>query len=167
MLLSTPLTCQTQAVFDRWFFFDLRNNAGIAMARFIPEDRRKYDPQFNKAKSIGEYGERVAEKFLRRQKYQILVRNYTSDWGEIDLVCRHENTLVFVEVKTRAANAEVRPALAVDSSKRRRIIRTARAYLREIHNPPITTRFDIVEVLLAIGEPPSCTLLRSAFGLEP
>ncbi len=68
--------------------------------------------------------------------------------GEIDLVFRDGDCLVFVEVKTRAAGGPVRPLAAVDADKRLRLAHAALDYLRELRNPAVTFRFDIVEVLL-------------------
>jgi putative endonuclease len=67
--------------------------------------------------------------------------------GEIDLVCRDREVLVFVEVKTRTSEEFGRPAAAVDRAKRRRIIRAAIAWLRMLDLPDIAFRFDIVEVV--------------------
>jgi putative endonuclease len=114
----------------------------------------------------GVLGEREAARALRRAGYKILVRNYSSRWGEIDLVCRHENTLVFVEVKTRAADALERPARAVHRSKRRRLIRTAQAYVQELGDPSIPQRFDIVEVLLHDEGRAECHILPHAFTVD-
>ena len=85
--------------------------------------------------------------------------------GEVDLVCRHGGTLVFVEVKTRSSLAYGRPADAVDADKERLLILGARAWLRLLHRPETPVRFDIVEVLMTPEEIPRCTLIENAFGL--
>jgi len=114
----------------------------------------------------GTLGEHEAARTLRRAGYKILVRNYATRWGEIDIVCRHEHTLVFVEVKTRAADALARPASAVHRSKQRRLIRTAQAYVQELGDPSIPQRFDIVEVLLHDDGRAECTLIPHAFTVD-
>ena len=117
---------------------------------------------------LGQRGERAAARFLRRRGYKVLYRNYRAPrGGEVDITCRHGNTLVFVEVKTRtvSANAKGRPADAVDHTKRKLITRGARAWLRMLDNPEIAYRFDIVEVLTAPGEKPSCHVIEGAFTL--
>jgi putative endonuclease len=76
------------------------------------------------------------------------VANFRSERGEIDLVFKDEDCLVFVEVKARSSEEWVRPASAVDEERRWRLSRTALDYLRQIRNPKIKVRFDIVEVLL-------------------
>ena len=87
--------------------------------------------------------------------------------GEIDLVCRHKETLVFVEVKTRSSLAYGRPSEAVDADKERLLIKGARAWLRMLHRHDIPVRFDIVEVLMQPGTPARCTLIENAFALPP
>ena len=120
-------------------------------------------PRNHSSKDIGIYGERIAEKFLKRQEYEILVRNYESDHGEIDLVCRHQKTLVFVEVKARGESSIERPARAVGEKKQKKIIRTAYTYLSEISERDMPLRFDIVEVYLSSRQKPRCELIQSAF----
>src|SRR5438046_1230688 len=100
----------------------------------------------------GRLGERAARKHLRRAGLKFLAANFHSSRGEIDLVFRDEDCLVFVEVKTRSSENWTRPAAAVNARKRRLLTTTAFDYLRLIQNPPIKIRFDIVEVLLSDGE---------------
>lgn len=82
-------------------------------------------------------------------------------------MCRDkaENTLVFVEVKTRTGDERGRPADAVDHDKQRRVARGAMAWLRLLNFPDIRFRFDIVEVLAADRAKPAVTLIRNAFPL--
>ena len=113
----------------------------------------------------GRLGERAAQKQLRRQGLKFLTANFRSEHGEIDLVFREEEILVFVEVKTRSSEDWSRPAAAVDARKRRLLSRTALDYLRLLHNPPVKFRFDIVEVLLTDGEVREVRHLPNAFPL--
>src|SRR6266850_1833899 len=99
----------------------------------------------------GELGERAAKKHLRGLGLKFLTANYRSKRGEIDLVFRDGDCLVFVEVKTRSSEDWVRPAAAVDKERRQRLTRAALDYLRLLRNPPVKLRFDIVEVLLENG----------------
>ena len=96
----------------------------------------------------GVLGERAARKELQRQGLKFLTANFRSPRGEIDLVFRDEDCLVFVEVKTRSSEEWTRPAAAVNAERRRRLTRCALDYLRLLRNPPVKLRFDIVEVLL-------------------
>ena len=85
--------------------------------------------------------------------------------GEVDLVCRHGDTLVFVEVKTRRSAAGGRPAEAVDAEKQELVTRGARAWLRLLKNQKPAYRFDIVEVLAEPGREIACTVIENAFAL--
>lgn len=96
----------------------------------------------------GKRGELEAQRFLKRKGYRLLARNFASPRGEIDLVFRQRDCLVFVEVKTRSSEQWGRPASAVKSAKRRHLSLAALDYLRLIGNPKVPIRFDIVEVVL-------------------
>jgi putative endonuclease len=96
----------------------------------------------------GELGERVAKKHLKKQGLKFLTANFRTERGEIDLVMRDRDCLVFVEVKTRSSEEWTRPAAAVNAERRRRLTRAGLDYLHLLKNPPIKVRFDIVEVLL-------------------
>jgi putative endonuclease len=100
----------------------------------------------------GALGERAAKKHLQQLGLKFLTANFRSERGEIDLVFRDEDCLVFVEVKTRSSENWVRPAAAVNARKRRLLSQTALDYLRLLKNPSVKIRFDIVEVLLQDGE---------------
>jgi putative endonuclease len=114
----------------------------------------------------GELGERAAEKHLRGLGMKFLTCNFRSGRGEIDLVFRDGDCLVFVEVKTRSSEAWTRPAAAVDGRKRRLLSQTGLDYLKRLKNPPVKFRFDIVEVLLADGEVREVRHLPNTFTLS-
>jgi putative endonuclease len=100
----------------------------------------------------GALGERAAKKHLQKLGLKFLTANFRSDRGEIDLIFRDADCLVFVEVKTRSSEEWTRPAAAVDARKKRLLSQTALDYLRLLKNPQVKIRFDIVEVLLRDGE---------------
>ena len=85
--------------------------------------------------------------------------------GEIDIVCRDGDTLVFVEVKTRGTDKFGRPFEAVRYHQRHRISRGALAWLRLLDSPDILFRFDVVEVIIRDGKP-HLDLVRDAFQLS-
>lgn len=114
----------------------------------------------------GELGERAAEKHLRGLGLKFLTRNFRSERGEIDLIFRDGDCLVFIEVKTRSSEAWTRPAAAVDARKRRLLSQTALDYLRLIKNPEVKIRFDIVEVLLADGTVREVRHLPNTFAMS-
>lgn len=115
----------------------------------------------------GSEGEKLAARHLRRQGCKILYRNFRGrTGGEIDLVCRDGDTLVFVEVKTRSREDFGRPLEAIRPDQQRRISRGALAWLRMLDNPEILFRFDVVEVLLRAGAEPFIERTRNAFPLS-
>jgi putative endonuclease len=114
----------------------------------------------------GELGERAAKKHLKRQGLKFLVANFRSPRGEIDLIFRDGDCLVFVEVKTRSSEEWERPAAAVDKERRGRLTRAALDYLRLLRNPPVKLRFDIVEVLLQDGAVSEVRHLPNTFAME-
>jgi putative endonuclease len=114
----------------------------------------------------GELGEREARKHLRRKGLKFLTANFRSGRGEIDLICRDQDCLVFVEVKTRSSEEWVRPAAAVDKERRQRLTRAALDYLRLLRNPQVKLRFDIVEVILTDGVITDVRHLPNTFAME-
>ena len=94
----------------------------------------------------GDAGEELAAKWLKRRRYQIIERNFSCRWGEIDVIAQKGDLLCFVEVKTRAADSFGRPAEAVDYRKQQKIVRTAEWYLRQRHEEMCPCRFDVLEV---------------------
>lgn len=117
----------------------------------------------------GLWGESHAATHLRHQGYKVLgqrVRVGVRD--EIDLIVRHGQTLVFVEVKTRADELWGRPVAAVDRKKRDRLARAALRYMMRLRTKPPYFRFDVVEVIGQEGaDPEEIRHLQNVFGLPP
>ena len=118
--------------------------------------------------ALGERGEQFAAKYLRRHGYRILVPRFKTRAGEIDIVCRHGEWLVFVEVKTRKSDDFGLPSEAVTKEKQKHMSRVALEYLRLLDHPRIRFRFDIVEVILQDGvrQPTAIRLIQNAFDLS-
>ncbi|HXE41711.1 MAG TPA: YraN family protein [Candidatus Baltobacteraceae bacterium] len=114
----------------------------------------------------GELGERAAKKYLQQQGLKFLTANFDSTRGEMDLILRDGDCLVFAEVKTRSSEDWTRPSKAVNAGKRRRLSLCALDYLRKLNNPQIKIRFDIVEVLLSDGEVREIRHLPNTFTLS-
>jgi putative endonuclease len=114
----------------------------------------------------GELGERAARKHLKRAGLKFLTANFRSPRGEVDLIFRDDDCLVFVEVKARSSEEWTRPAAAVNRERRQRLSRTALDYLRLLRNPPVKLRFDIVEVLLENGAVREIRHLPNTFAME-
>lgn len=114
--------------------------------------------------ALGERGERVAERFLRRLGYQIVDRRARGGLGEIDLVAIDDRTVVFVEVKTRRSHRKGHPAAAVDARKQRQLTRLALAWLKRHDLLENRARFDVVAVTWPKGERlPHVQHVRNAF----
>ncbi len=96
----------------------------------------------------GDLGEKAAERYLCQRGLKLLARNYASSRGEIDLIFRKDQCMIFVEVKTRSKEKWSRPAAAVNARKRKLICQTAMDYLKKLHFPKCKLQFDIIEVLL-------------------
>ena len=96
---------------------------------------------------FGGEGERVAEDYLTDKGYRVIERSYRCKIGQIDLVMRDGDTIVFVEVKNRSSSVFGRPEEAVDGRKQRKLMRLAEAFLlyRRITDVPV--RFDVVAIL--------------------
>ena len=142
-----------------------------ALARFTAARLSQWRSRFSRSSAghlqLGARGEKLAARHLRRQGFKVLYRNFRGrQGGEIDLVCRDGDTLVFVEVKTRTREDFGRPLEAVGAKKQRRISLGALAWLRLLGNPDILFRFDIVEVTVAANSPPKIELIRNAFQLS-
>lgn len=116
---------------------------------------------------VGRLGERAAKLHLKRHGLKFLTANFRTKRGEIDLVFRDNDCLVFVEVKTRSSVSWTRPAAAVNSDKKRRLSRAALDYVRLLPDPQVRIRFDIVEVILDANEVREVRHLPNTFTLSP
>ncbi|MBT9140407.1 MAG: hypothetical protein DDT30_00983 [Dehalococcoidia bacterium] len=97
-------------------------------------------------KSLGKNGEELAATYLVGQGYVILARNWCCQSGELDIVAKDGDTLVFIEVKTRRSALCGSPAEAVDEKKQQRVRLVARHYLYENRTGAAKYRFDVVAV---------------------
>lgn len=94
----------------------------------------------------GRFGEEEAKEYLQNEGYYILDQNYQVRDGEIDIIARDDEYLIFVEVKARNKMDYGRPMEAVTKSKQKKIIKTAEYYLYEHQNLNYQPRFDVIEV---------------------
>jgi putative endonuclease len=111
---------------------------------------------------LGRRGERAAEKYLRRNGYRIVARNFRAAGAEIDIVAMDGETLVFVEVKTRRSRDAGAPEEAVDERKQKQIRRAAEIFATRYRADEVTMRFDIIAID-ASGKRLEIELLRNAF----
>ena len=145
-------------------------NSGLV--RSIADLSSQWRNRFWPSKKLSEHlrrgvlGETLACRFLRKQGYKVLYRNFRGRrGGEIDIVCRDDDTLVFVEVKTRASEDFGRPFEAIRADQRKRISRGGLAWLRMLDDPDILFRFDVVEVIIPDDDKPRFEVIKNAFQL--
>ena len=111
--------------------------------------------------NTGAKAEQLAAAFLQRQGLKLVESNYCCRFGEIDLVCNDQNTLVFVEVRLRGNDAFGGAAASITASKRHKLVLTARHYLQRLGTAP-ACRFDVV--LLRGLRDNDIEWIRNAFG---
>lgn len=133
----------------------------------IPSQIRGCSMKFLRSKlnttHFGRRGERIAAEFLRRQGYAILAQNYRKRCGEVDIVARDGDTLVFVEVKTRSSTIFGKGYEAVDYRKQRKLTRIAEEYLVRHDLCTSPARFDVISVHLASGGDSTVHHIPNAF----
>lgn len=98
--------------------------------------------------AIGKRGEEIAENLLRQKGFKILETRFATRWGEIDIIAQDNNTLVFVEVKTRKGIKYGYPEEAVTSFKLKALKRAAQFYYQTHPNLPESFRIDVVAIIL-------------------
>ncbi|MCY4438223.1 MAG: YraN family protein [Chloroflexi bacterium] len=112
--------------------------------------------------TIGRWGEEEAARYLAVQGYTILTRNYRTPAGELDIVARDGDAIVFVEVKTRRTTSFGPPQAAVTAAKAAHIIAAAQHYLLDTEQIDGPWRIDVVAVFGNPKSSPQITLIRSA-----
>ena len=101
-----------------------------------------------KATDVGKIGEKIAAKYLRKQRYKVIETNKHQSHNEIDLIVSNKDYIVFVEVKTRtSAFGGKRPEEYADELKRRRMAAAANAYIKH-HQIELVPRFDIIGITM-------------------
>ena len=111
--------------------------------------------------NTGAEAEQLAATFLQRQGLKLVETNYRCRFGEIDLVCKDQNTLVFVEVRLRGNDAFGGAAASITASKQHKLVLAARHYLQQLRAFP-ACRFDVV--LLRGLRDNDIEWIRNAFG---
>ena len=99
-------------------------------------------------RDTGILGEKIAGDFLKKRGYQILETNYRCPYGEIDIVARYGDYLVFIEVRTRKSLRFGSPEESITHAKRQKLIATAWHYQQDIADTPLLWRIDTVAVEL-------------------
>lgn len=96
----------------------------------------------------GNYGEDIACRFLEKEDYSIITRNFNCSYGEIDIVASKNNEIVFIEVKTRCQTSFGMPVEAIDNSKKIHIYNSAKYFLYKNNLLNKDVRFDVIEILI-------------------
>ena len=117
-------------------------------------------------KKLGPYGERLAAEMLDREGYEILERNLSTHYGELDIIALDGKVLVFIEVKTRQTEEAGSPFEAVTPRKQRQIARSALCYATEKGFGEMEMRFDVVGVEFNEAGEPIVELMRNAFVVD-
>ncbi len=112
-------------------------------------------------KEIGNEKENLAEEFLKNNGYKILERNYSTKFGEIDIIAYKENTLIFIEVRSKSYNYFGKPFETVDKKKIKKIVKTAQKYILQNKLQNFDIRFDVISV-----EKEKINHIKSAFDLD-
>lgn len=120
---------------------------------------------------IGQFGEDLADGFLIKNGYRLVVANFKAPvgrnrlgalvTGEIDLIALDGNVLCFVEVKTRSSDEFASPLAAVDLRKQRQITRTARVYRKIFRVREMNFRYDVVSIVLVKKSRPKIELFKN------
>ncbi|MGI6648181.1 MAG: YraN family protein [Bacillota bacterium] len=108
------------------------------------------DKMKDKRKQTGQLGEEIALAYLLDQGYRLLTRNYQCSLGEVDLIVAQQDTLVFVEVRTRHGVRYGSPEESVSRTKQDRVRRVAQYYLKGYPNKDVPIRFDVVGIALGL-----------------
>jgi putative endonuclease len=101
-----------------------------------------------KNQEIGKIGEDVATRYLTQKDYQIVQKNFFCRQGEIDIIAKQREYIVFVEVKTRSNIEFGNPAEAVDAKKRLHMYKAAKYYLHIKKMENAFVRFDVIEIFV-------------------
>ncbi len=133
--------------------------------RVTTDTEHGHEPRREK-KDLGRKGEEKALRFLKKKGYRIIEQNYVCHLGEMDIIAREEDTLVFIEVKTRTSMAFGPPQLAVTPFKQRQLSKVALYFLKVKKLEDIKARFDVVAILLPPDKTEEIELIRNAFDLQ-
>jgi putative endonuclease len=118
----------------------------------------------NSFQIFGENNEYLAATYLKRQGYLIIEQNYRTRMGEIDIIAKDNETIAFVEVKSRSSAAFGSPKHAVTLQKKRKISKVALQYLKSTHQSHVRARFDVVAIFSNSGQD-TIELIKNAFEL--
>ncbi|RPH52940.1 MAG: YraN family protein [Desulfobacteraceae bacterium] len=118
----------------------------------------------SKDQQFGKESESTAARYLKKKGYKIIEQNYRTKLGEIDIIAKEKNTIVFVEVKSRKSASYGNPKYAVTPKKMRKISMVALYFLKVTNQSSSKARFDVVSISHG-GEDPQIEIIKNAFDL--
>ena len=113
---------------------------------------------------LGKFGEELALRKIKRLGYKKIVRNFRCPLGEVDIIARDGDSLVFMEIKTRKGRSIGYAKEAVNARKKRQISKVALAYMKSRDCSDLRARFDVVAISLGRGKP-EIEVIKNAFEL--
>lgn len=113
-------------------------------------------------REIGDRGEDIAVKYLKKRKYKVLARNYLTKYGEVDIIAKDPDAVAFIEVKSRKEGARVNPLYSVNQRKQMQICKAAQDYITKKRIRGKMFRFDVITVIFKEPEP-EIELIKDAF----
>jgi putative endonuclease len=114
--------------------------------------------------NLGSYGEELALKKIKKLGYKKIIRNYRCPLGEVDLVARDGDCLVFIEIKTRKGKSLAYAKEAVDARKRRQLSKVALSYMKSNQCNDVKARFDVIAITIDQGQT-NIEVIQDAFEL--
>lgn len=114
-------------------------------------------------KLLGALGEDISCKYLSNSGYKVIERNFRCRAGEIDIIAIQDDTVVFIEVKTRSGGNYGSPSEAVSKSKQMKIIKTALFYMQKKKLLDNMCRFDVMEIIIDEDHNYNINLIKNAF----
>jgi len=118
----------------------------------------------NSRQKFGEKSESIAVNYLKKQGYKIIEQNYRTKLGEIDIIAKEKDIIVFIEVKSRKSKNFGNPKWAVTPKKQRTISMVALQYLKTTMQSNVKARFDVVSIISS-NDNPSIEIIKNAFEL--
>lgn len=114
-------------------------------------------------KVFGVFGESLATEYLSEKGYKVLERNFSCRIGEVDIIAMQEDTVAFIEVKTRSSEKFGLPSEAVSLTKQNRIVKTALYYMQRNKLLDYMCRFDVIEIIVDPENKSRINLIKDAF----
>lgn len=115
------------------------------------------------ASDTGKTGEETACRYLKKEGYKIIEKNFRCRYGEIDIIAGDKNVLCFIEVKSRKKSDFALPEEYVDKRKQKKLIKTSLVYMTKTNDNESDKRFDVISVDLESGK---CRRIKNAFDTD-